>query len=81
MPFYKAKNYEIAFLSKKRLLVKKGTRQALSQAGPNITTPKIGHFLPIFEKGQEKPPVRTYPSSYTPVMTRVRINNNNKKDS
>ena len=23
MPFYKAKNYEIAFLSKKRLLVKK----------------------------------------------------------
>ena len=38
MPFYKAKNYEIAFLSKKRLLVKKGRRKPLSQAGPNITT-------------------------------------------
>ena len=25
-PFYKAKNYETAFLGKKRLLVKKGTR-------------------------------------------------------
>ena len=37
MPFYKAKNYEIAFLSKKRLLVKKGRRKPLSQAGPNIT--------------------------------------------
>ena len=38
MPFYKAKNYEIAFLSKKRLLVKKGQGKLLSQAGPNITT-------------------------------------------
>ena len=38
MPFYKAKNYEIAFLSKKRLLVKKGRGKPLSQACPNITT-------------------------------------------
>ena len=38
MSFYKAKNYEIAFLSKKKLLVKNGQGNLLSQAGPNITT-------------------------------------------
>ena len=40
MPFYKAKNYAIAFLTKKRLLIKKGQGKPLFQAGPNITTEK-----------------------------------------